>query len=96
MSNNKNAITKLNEAPINTQINTRWEGRGKSTEKRVREREGGGREKGSQNGQQREAEEGTVNLLCISSTGSYEDKLRRYRGHTKKITRDNYAHKSEC
>lgn len=38
MSNNKNAITKLNEAPINTQINTRWEGRGKSTEKRVRER----------------------------------------------------------
>ncbi|KAG7187633.1 hypothetical protein KM043_016694 [Ampulex compressa] len=25
----------------------------------------------------REAEEGTVNLLCISSTGSHEDRLRR-------------------
>lgn len=27
--------------------------------------------------EQREAEEGTVNLLCISSTSSYEDKLQR-------------------
>lgn len=27
--------------------------------------------------EQREAEEGTVNLLCISSTGSYEDKLQK-------------------
>lgn len=27
--------------------------------------------------EQREAEEETVNLLCISSTSSYEDKLQR-------------------
>jgi len=87
-SNNKNAIKELNEAPINTRQEN---GAGKKSRTRKKK-------DCTKRAEQREAEEGTVNLLCINSTGSYEDKLQRerYWGRTKKITRDNYAHKSEC
>lgn len=50
-------------------------------EKRVKREGGREKERGKKDcakrAEQREAEEGTVNLLCISSTGSYEDKLQR-------------------
>lgn len=70
-SNNKNAIKKLNEslykyAPREWQ-EWRWEK--EQNEKKKKDC--------AKRAEQREAEEGTVNLLCISSTGSYEDKLQR-------------------
>lgn len=72
-SNNKNAIKKLNEAPINT----RQENGKNGVEEKSRKKEREKKKDCAKRAEQREAEEGTVNLLCISSTSSYEDKLQR-------------------
>lgn len=77
-SNNKNAIKKLNEAPINTRQENGKNGAREKSRKRERERE---KKRCAKRAEQREAEEGTVNLLCISSTGSTKTSYReRYRG----------------
>jgi len=90
--NNKNTIKKLNEAPINTRQENGKNGAEEKSRKKeekkkiVRNVRSKGRRKKER-------------LICCASAAPAATKTsyrERYRGHTKKITRDNYAHKSEC